>query len=455
MRPGALLGLACALALPIAAQSDEPGPWRVLERSDYSRYKDGRYLGHVYREARGSLVPGESTVGGRLYQGAFLVLEDTLRDLKSVAKRIDRDARTSFVLSPAGGFRFLEDGGYPSLRGLSLPPAAAAPGESWVGPGERVLDLVDGSFLRLPFLAEYRLVGDGSYSGRPALKLTAKFATRYRAPASPGASLSASPAAPREATGTHDLDFVVDAGRREIVFVRDHFDETFTFADGSSERRSGFTLVFFTGATALDRPAAKRSLALALSGALSAASAQGSAGQVSGPQKAPAQASSQEGAGGAATPLAEAGVGTTPPGAGPGPLIAGVDDSALAETSIDIASAPAGIVLTVKDLRFVADSDQILPSELWRLDALASALKAVPDRNLLVEGHSAATGKPEGEQELSERRAKQVADALVARGIESSRIAYRGYGSSRPIGSNDNEAGRARNRRVEITVLDY
>ncbi|HET7838674.1 MAG TPA: OmpA family protein, partial [Rectinemataceae bacterium] len=280
---------------------------------------------------------------------------------------------------------------------------------------------------------------------------------------------------PKEATGSHELDLDFDAETRELLFVRDRFDETFTYFDGSTERRSGFTLIFYAGASPLDRPAAEKTLVAALSEA--AAEAGRAAGSGSGAGSGSVQDNprgTEPGAGSGSAPNAGSGAAepkpsgggdkaapsgaadqATPPGAGPGPLIAGVDDSAFAETGIDIGSSPQGIVLSIRDLRFVADSDQVLPSELWRLDALASALRAIPDRRLLVEGHSAATGKSAGELELSVRRAKAVAEALGARGIEASRIAYRGYGSTRPIASNDTEEGRARNRRVEVTVLDY
>jgi outer membrane protein OmpA-like peptidoglycan-associated protein len=95
-----------------------------------------------------------------------------------------------------------------------------------------------------------------------------------------------------------------------------------------------------------------------------------------------------------------------------------------------------------------------LSGEKGRLDAIASALKKIPDRNFLIEGHAADLGKPQGQYELSEARAKRIVDELAARGIAPSRLIYRGRGADLPVAGNDTEAGRARNRRVEITVLD-
>jgi outer membrane protein OmpA-like peptidoglycan-associated protein len=130
------------------------------------------------------------------------------------------------------------------------------------------------------------------------------------------------------------------------------------------------------------------------------------------------------------------------------------DGGEFAAAGLELDSSPEGMVLRVKDLRFIADSDAILPSELWRLDAIASALKTLPNRSFLVAGHSAAVGKAAGELELSIERAKRVTEELVARGIVASRLLYRGFGSARPLASNDSEEGRAKNRRVEITILD-
>jgi len=439
--PPAILIAAFALFATLAAIAQgaalKPVAYRTTERSDFSVYRNGAYLGHAYRETRGSIAPlgpDPSEPRAFAFEGSFYVLEETLRDLRSAAKSVDRAASSRFSLAPGGAMRFAEDGGFPSLRGLpALPEGELEPGSSWTAPGERCVELegADGP-IHIPFLAEYRLIGKADYRGRPALKLGAKFATRYRG------SGSADPLA--AATGTHELEITIDAESLAPLFIRDRFDETFTLARGGTERRAGFNLIFYDGAAPLDRAAAVAAL-------------QGS------PRGATAPSAS-------AALVEEA----APPGAGPGPLVAGegeeLDEStpaalggeasgALGAAGVDLAESDAGVVLRVRDLRFVADSDQILRTELWRLDAIATALAAVPGRRILVEGHSAAVGKAAGELELSKRRAARVAAELVGRGIDPSLVMYRGLGSSRPIAPNDTEEGRARNRRVEITILDY
>jgi outer membrane protein OmpA-like peptidoglycan-associated protein len=483
---------------PAAAQSTAD-PFVLVERTDFSRYIDGKYVGHAYREARGRLAPaavGGDAAGGE-YSGEFLVFEETLRDMRLSSRRVDRASPVRLAVAPGGELSVREDSGLPSLRGFpSLPrdPKSGAliavadlrQGDTWTAPGKRALDFDDsGDFVLLPFLAEYRYVGTSDYEGRKAISLKAKFATRWNPQLlSSSAAISAERGAaalgrpeggakaPRSvidliksATGSHDLDILIDAESLAPIFIRDRFDETFALArggasggaGGGSERRSGFSLYFFEGARALDRGAAGGAIVAAVSGGKGLGAANSGPGASNGALSDIGTPNS-----GAA---ANSGVADFPAGAGHGPLIAG-EGSPLADftdlsssgpmkaAGLELDSSPEGLVLRVKDLRFVADSDEILRSELGRLDAIAVALKAIPGRSFLVSGHSASVGKASGELELSIRRAKKVSDELVARGIESGRLLYRGFGSSRPLAPNDTEEGRAKNRRVEITILD-
>ena len=81
-------------------------------------------------------------------------------------------------------------------------------------------------------------------------------------------------------------------------------------------------------------------------------------------------------------------------------------------------------------------------------------MSLAPESKFLIEGHTASVGKPEGEQKLSVARAKRIAQELSARGITGDRFICRGWGGNKPIANNDSDAGRAQNRRVEITILE-
>lgn len=120
-----------------------------------------------------------------------------------------------------------------------------------------------------------------------------------------------------------------------------------------------------------------------------------------------------------------------------------------------VVKAPRNVItITMSDIRFVADSPEILPDEVGRLDVIAEALKkAGPNTHFLVEGHAADLHRPEGERILSLQRANRIAEELVKRGIEAQRMQTAGYGATRPIAPNDTPENKAKNRRVEITIL--
>jgi outer membrane protein OmpA-like peptidoglycan-associated protein len=135
-------------------------------------------------------------------------------------------------------------------------------------------------------------------------------------------------------------------------------------------------------------------------------------------------------------------------------VIASLEKTGFQNSSIDLAAVPEGIRLTINDIRFAPDSAEFLAAERPRLDLIAEALKQIPERSFLVEGHTAATGRPAGETELSIERAKRMVDELVKRGIGADRFMYKGWGGTRPIGDNSTDSGRSANRRVEITILE-
>lgn len=120
---------------------------------------------------------------------------------------------------------------------------------------------------------------------------------------------------------------------------------------------------------------------------------------------------------------------------------------------VDFSDTWEGLKLTMYDVRFIADSDQLLSDETDRLDSIASALRmAGGSARFVIEGHTASVGKPQGEQELSVKRAARIAEELAKRGIATERIESTGYGGTRPVAPNTTDEGRALNRRVEIIV---
>lgn len=123
---------------------------------------------------------------------------------------------------------------------------------------------------------------------------------------------------------------------------------------------------------------------------------------------------------------------------------------------VEITDTYKGIQISIQDIKFVADSSEILPEEKERLDAIYEELHKITKNNeftIMVEGHTASIGKPIGEMNLSVERAGTIINQLVERGMNRNIFSYKGYGGTLPIGDNSTNEGRAQNRRVEIIII--
>jgi outer membrane protein OmpA-like peptidoglycan-associated protein len=114
-----------------------------------------------------------------------------------------------------------------------------------------------------------------------------------------------------------------------------------------------------------------------------------------------------------------------------------------------------GVTISLENIQFEADSANLMPSEKEKIIKLASILERYPDKELLISGHTALAGTAEARQKLSEERASAVARFLMDMGVrEKYNIYTRGFGAEKPVAPNTNEQNMARNRRVEITILE-
>jgi outer membrane protein OmpA-like peptidoglycan-associated protein len=108
--------------------------------------------------------------------------------------------------------------------------------------------------------------------------------------------------------------------------------------------------------------------------------------------------------------------------------------------------------LLIKNLTFDTDSAAIDPASRQVLDEVAGVLANHPTAKIRVEGHTDTTGAADVNRQLSQARADATKRYLGERGIDANRIEAVGHGAAQPIDTNDNPAGRARNRRTEIVV---
>lgn len=172
-------------------------------------------------------------------------------------------------------------------------------------------------------------------------------------------------------------------------------------------------------------------------------------------------------AGGAVGAIAGSKLGSTAKGAIIGAAVGGVAgavigsrmDKQAQELATEIEGARVervgeGIAVTFDSgLLFDYDSDAVKGNARSNLTALANSLKKNTGTEVLIVGHTDSQGSDSYNQGLSERRASAARSYLVSQGVASNRIRISGRGESEPIDTNDSEAGRSQNRRVEVAIF--
>ena len=146
-----------------------------------------------------------------------------------------------------------------------------------------------------------------------------------------------------------------------------------------------------------------------------------------------------------------------------GPAFAQESEMDRAEQELRDTMAPAGVAVEraapdelrlrmPSDITFAFNRADVRYEFMPRLRDLARTLSRYPGMSVEIIGHADAIGSDGYNQVLSERRAHSVGSALMEFGVSYARIGARGMGEWAPIASNDNEWGRAQNRRVEIRI---
>lgn len=125
-----------------------------------------------------------------------------------------------------------------------------------------------------------------------------------------------------------------------------------------------------------------------------------------------------------------------------------------AGTGVNVIRDGDNLVLDMpSDVTFPVNSYTVQPQFQQTLATVASTLKEYEKTYVDVMGHTDSTGSDAYNQTLSENRAQAVATVLIRGGVQSARVATKGYGESQPKASNTTEEGRAANRRVEIRLV--
>ncbi len=413
---------------------------RINQRQDLRRQLNGTFdaLYFSYGQAVWNLGVPQAD-GSRPVRAWTWTSPEAKTDLSHDAKPIAAEYRAAFVLGPDFSIRDATIGPAPFIRNFPAPPPrGSGPGATWEAPAVLMADPDhSGIWTRLNLMVQYSWVGKNTWRGQPVVEIKAKYAIRYKAQSDPAGNPNL-----RQAEGTRDATIYLDTGSLFPVFIREQLGhETWWFNNGPTIRNDGFILTFFEGTSPLEGQ----------SGPLIVQSSPQPTARASPSPSPSAPAASDLGS-------------TSRSGSADDKILARVDPemerikaaiSTQGDKDLSLKTEDRGIKLTLENLQFAADSARLLPGEDLRLDRIAALLSTVPvGRNFLVIGHTALAGSQGGQKALSLERAKGIVEGLKKRGIDGGRFMYDGRGAAQPIADNNTEAGRAKNRRVEIIILD-
>lgn len=371
----------------------------IVHRWSYTIRRDGRYQGQTYRESH--LLLSRTDTDGAPYTGEFMVSEDTVRMGRTIAQRLAerRDAQVTFF--PTGAVRAPEGQRAPLFRDIPyFSDKILVPGESWQAPGVAQFYVENDLPVAVAVLVEYTYVGDEVYQGQTVHRVTGLYAVR--APLSRGQFgshparelISGLPLLPADYTlhGRHELTILLPVDGGPPIFQRTEIEEQLQLPSGSLEGRKGFILTWYHSTDDFTSTTEADRIA---------------------------------------QQIRESGV-----------------------RDIEVQATPDNRVsLSIQNLHFVADQAVLLPGEEQRLDQIADIVKSIPDRTILVVGHTADVGTSSSQLTLSYDRAKKIVEELTNRGVDAGRLFYDGRGGTEPVATNDTDEGRAANRRVEIEIL--
>jgi outer membrane protein OmpA-like peptidoglycan-associated protein len=122
--------------------------------------------------------------------------------------------------------------------------------------------------------------------------------------------------------------------------------------------------------------------------------------------------------------------------------------------NLQLRETESGVVVTLGDVLFASGQAQLVEGGRSSLEEVVDLLQTEPDKKIRVEGHTDSMGDADANLLLSEQRAQAVREALVSLGVASESVSALGMGEDFPIASNEDEDGRARNRRVDVILLD-
>jgi outer membrane protein OmpA-like peptidoglycan-associated protein len=112
------------------------------------------------------------------------------------------------------------------------------------------------------------------------------------------------------------------------------------------------------------------------------------------------------------------------------------------------------VSVVLKNVQFESNSSELMTGSSESLDKVVNAMNEYDQLRIEIQAHTDNMGEASYNLSLSEKRANSVRDYLIARGVAANRMEVKGYGETQPIADNSTRDGRAKNRRVELKIID-
>lgn len=383
----------------------------IVERADYSKKLNGRYLGYVNREVRGIFDCEESIPGLYEIEGTWYSAQEIKKEGRAQALPLDHIAKNRFQQDFYGNNRSFQNLGGQVFRNFPLfPMEKISIGDRWEAPMSMIIkDLSGEQSAEIPLYCGYQFAAEEEYQGRKVYRIQAQFALRYRS----GDSYQADNFL-GNVSGSHVVSILIDKENLQPLIMRDQFQEEWFFRNGQTLEKRGFNLYFYQGVSLMNRGEYSQSILSDLGNQVSLI---------------PNNREENK------------------------DITADLWEEAM-DNAVSLYEREEGLTLSLNQLHFKPDLAELLPQDRALLDSIASSLSRIPEKSFLVRGHTADVGTFESQMILSMERAKTIVSEMVSRGIEADRFIYIGMGGSEPLGDNSVEEGRAMNRRVEITILE-
>jgi outer membrane protein OmpA-like peptidoglycan-associated protein len=308
---------------------------------------------------------------------------------------LESEARSSFTIGPQGRYRIGPIYFEPQARDIPLfPEGNLEPEASWTAPAEEVYDLREPfgirTPVRIPVNVNYRYRGDKTIDGKRVAQFEITYEYRYDVE---NLRTTKDLPVPKKISGAHSMLFNWDIAAGKPHSYEEEFYALYNLSDGQWMEFMGTAKAEVFVAQPLD----KKKTADDINREIEKEKIEG----------------------------------------------------ARAESSEE------GVKITLENIQFQPDSDVITAQEHRKIEKISAILKKYPDRDVRLTGHTAAVGTPESCLELSIRRAKSVGDVLLQLGARrADQMTIEGKGLTQPVAPSNSEAGRSKNRRVEITILE-